>query len=299
MTTNRRNRLRPIVEVAEDLEIARDILEPYGRDKAKVRPGSNGSSGRQPGQADSGLGDHAHAGRRGEDHDVDRPGPGPAADWQARGRGLAPAVDGSGLRPQGRGDRRRASKVEPSNTINLQFTGDFHAITAAHNLLAATIDNHIHFRDFNLDPTKVLWKRVAGHERPGLAAHRDRAGRARLRASPARAALTSPRPARSWPSSAWPIRRPTCGARLDRILVGFIPRATSPCWPKQIGVVGSMAAILNEALMPNLVQTTEVGAGVRARWTLREHRPRLQLGARHPDGPVAGRLRGDRGRFRV
>ena len=40
-----------------------------------------------------------------------------------------------------------ASKIEPSNTINLQFTGDFHAITAAHNLLAAAIDNRIHFRD--------------------------------------------------------------------------------------------------------------------------------------------------------
>ena len=53
-----------------------------------------------------------------------------------------------------------ASRVEPSNTINLQFTGDFHAITAAHNLLAAAIDNRLHFRDIDLDPTRVLWKRV-------------------------------------------------------------------------------------------------------------------------------------------
>src|SRR5205809_721148 len=85
--------LRPIAEVARDLDIPAEMLEPYG-------------------------------GRKG-------------------------GATGGG-----------ASKLEPSNTINLQFTGDFHAITAAHNLLAAAIDNLIHFRKFHLDPTKVLWKRV-------------------------------------------------------------------------------------------------------------------------------------------
>ena len=45
-----------------------------------------------------------------------------------------------------------AQPVEPSNTINLQFTGDFHAITAAHNLLAAAIDNRLHFGDTRARP---------------------------------------------------------------------------------------------------------------------------------------------------
>ena len=62
-----------------------------------------------------------------------------------------------------KGGRPAAARagVEPSNTINLQFTGDFHAITAAHNLLAAAIDNRLHFRDIDLDPTRVLWKRAS------------------------------------------------------------------------------------------------------------------------------------------
>ena len=53
-----------------------------------------------------------------------------------------------------------ASRLEPSDQINLQFTGDFHAITAAHNLLAAAIDNRLHFEDTPLDPRSVLWKRA-------------------------------------------------------------------------------------------------------------------------------------------
>ena len=48
-----------------------------------------------------------------------------------------------------------ASRLEPSNTINLQFTGDFHAITAAHNLLAAAIDNRLHFGDIDARPDRA------------------------------------------------------------------------------------------------------------------------------------------------
>ena len=70
-----------------------------------------------------------------------------------------------------------SSRVEPSNTINLQFTGDFHAITAAHNLLAAAIDNRLHFATPDLDPTRVALETRARHERPGAPAYRDRAGR--------------------------------------------------------------------------------------------------------------------------
>ena len=70
--------------MADDLGIAPEHLEPYGRDKAKVRLEARRQLGPAAGQADPRLGDHADAGRRGEDDDVDRPGPGPAADRQAR-----------------------------------------------------------------------------------------------------------------------------------------------------------------------------------------------------------------------
>ena len=65
---------------------------------------------------------------------------------------LRPTVDGACVQAvKARHSAAGASRVEPSNTINLQFTGDFHAITAAHNLLAAAIDNRLHFGDIDLE----------------------------------------------------------------------------------------------------------------------------------------------------
>ncbi len=103
-----------------------------------------------------------------------------------------------------------ASRVEPSNTINLQFTGDFHAITAAHNLLAAAIDNRLHFRDLDLDPARVALETRPRRERPGASAYRDRAGRQVHKGSRASRVLISRQPVKSWPFFAWPTRRPTC-----------------------------------------------------------------------------------------
>ncbi len=145
--------------------------------------------------------------------------------------------------------------MEPSNTINLQFTGDFHAITAAHNLLAAAIDNRLHFRTTELDPTRILWKRALDmndralrHIVIGLGGHSQGVPRESgfdiTAASEVMAILClaeSPADLR---------------ARIDRILVGYTAKG-DPVLAKDIGVSGSMAAILNEALMPNLVQTSE------------------------------------------
>lgn len=53
------------------------------------------------------------------------------------------------------------AQVVPMDDLNLHFTGDFHAITAAHNLLAAMIDNHIYWGNtLNIDPRRIVWKRV-------------------------------------------------------------------------------------------------------------------------------------------
>ena len=62
------------------------------------------------------------------------------------------------------------AQVIPMEDINLHFTGDFHAIGAANNLLAAMLDNHIHQgNDLDIDPRSITWKRVRGHERPPAA----------------------------------------------------------------------------------------------------------------------------------
>ena len=191
-----------------------------------------------------------------------------------------------------------ASRVEPSNTINLQFTGDFHAITAAHNLLAAAIDNRLHFRRHRPRPDAGPLEARPGHERPGAAAHRHRPGRPLAGRARASRASTSRRPARSWPSSAWPTRRPTSAPgstasssatptegepvlaerdRRDR-LDGGDPERGDPAQPRP---------------------DDRVDARVRPRRAVRQHRPRLQLDPRHPDGPGHGRLRRDRGRLRL
>ena len=165
--------LRPITEVARDLRIAPDHLETYGRDKAKVRL------------------DALHAA------EAERPAgklilvsaitPTPAGEGKTTtsiglsqglhriGKKSALALRQPSMGPvfgrKGGATGGGASRVEPSNTINLQFTGDFHAITAAHNLLAAAIDNRLHFRDLDLDPARVAWKRVLDMNDPVLLRH--------------------------------------------------------------------------------------------------------------------------------
>ena len=147
------------------------------------------------------------------------------------------------------------SKVQPSDAINLQFTGDFHAITAAHNLLAAAIDNGLHFGQSSLDPRRVEWKRcldmndrslrriVIGLGGPSQGVPRE-SGFDITAASEIMAILCLA-------SSRADLRQ-----RLDRILIGYGHHG-EPVLAGDTGVTGAMAAILNEAIQPNLVQTTE------------------------------------------
>jgi formate--tetrahydrofolate ligase len=249
--------LRPITEVAGDLKIDADHLEPYGRDKAKVRlEALHRAEATRP---------------RGRLILVSAITPTPAGEGKTTtsiglaqglhriGKGAALALRQPSMGPvfgrKGGATGGGASRVEPSNTINLQFTGDFHAITAAHNLLAAAIDNRLHFRDIDLDPTRVLWKRSLDvNDRAlrdiviGLGGHSQGVPRESgfdiTAASEIMAILCladSPADLRS---------------RIDRILVGYTTDG-QPVRAGEIGVTGSMAAILSEAILPNLVQTTE------------------------------------------
>jgi formate--tetrahydrofolate ligase len=249
--------LRPIAEIASELGLAREHLEPYGRDKAKVRlEALAAAQARRP---------------AGKLILVSAITPTPAGEGKTTtsiglaqglcriGKPAALALRQPSMGPvfgrKGGATGGGASRLEPSNTINLQFTGDFHAITAAHNLLAAAIDNRLHFRKTDLDPKRVLWKRaldmndralrhiIIGLGGPAQGVTRE-TGFDITAASEVMAILCladSPADLR---------------ARLDRILVGFTASG-QPVTAESIGVTGSMAAILNEALMPNLVQTRE------------------------------------------
>ncbi len=147
------------------------------------------------------------------------------------------------------------STVQPAQSINLHFTGDFHAITAAHNLLAAVIDNALHHGTTRLDPQQVLWKRVLDvNDRAlrriqvGLGADPTSVGRASgfdiTAASEIMAVLCLA-------ESSADLR-----ARIDRIVVGFT-RSGEPVWAKEMRVTGALLALLREAMMPNLVQSVE------------------------------------------
>ncbi len=249
--------LRPIAEVAAELKIDPDHLEPYGRDKAKVRLEALH-------QAESSR-------PRGRLILVSAITPTPAGEGKTTtsiglaqglrriGKNAALALRQPSMGPvfgrKGGATGGGASRVEPSNTINLQFTGDFHAITAAHNLLAAAIDNRLHFGDMDLDSTRILWKRALDMN--------DRALR-NIIVGLGGSSQGVPRETGFDITAASEVMAILCLAsspadlrsRIDRILVGYTNNG-QPVRAGEIGVTGSMAAILNEAILPNLVQTTE------------------------------------------
>ncbi len=139
------------------------------------------------------------------------------------------------------------SQVEPSQKINLHFHGDFHAITAAHNLLAAMVDSHLFFGNaLDLDPAKVTWPRAiisVGVGAKGDGGNRE-TGFVITAASEIMAIL-------ALASSRSDLRH-----RLDSIVVGT-SRSGQPVTAADLGATGAMMALLDEAIKPNLVQTTE------------------------------------------
>ncbi|NLY72109.1 MAG: formate--tetrahydrofolate ligase [Tissierellia bacterium] len=148
------------------------------------------------------------------------------------------------------------AQVVPMTDINLHFTGDIHAITAANNLLAALIDNHIHQgNELDIDVNRILWKRALDMN--------DRALRNVVVGLGAKADGV-PREDGFNITVASEIMAVLCLARdmedlkvrLDRMIIGF-SRAGKPVTCGDIGATGSLALLLKDALMPNLVQTLE------------------------------------------
>lgn len=148
------------------------------------------------------------------------------------------------------------SKVEPSQKINLNFHGDIPAITSANNLLAALIDAHLfHGNDLNLDPDRITWPRAMDMNDRALrriivnsGGKRDGANRATefviTAASEIMAILALAKD------------RADLRRRLDAIILGQT-RDGRPVRAKELDATGAMMALLRDALLPNLVQTTE------------------------------------------
>ncbi len=245
---------RPITEVAAELGLRPDQLVPYGYDKAKILPGDS----QRP---------------QGKLILVSAITPTPAGEGKtttsvALAQGLArigqkgcvvlrePSL-GPCLGKKGGAAGGGHSQVIPMEDINLHFTGDFHAIAAAHNLLAAVLDNHIHHGNpLKLEPRTVIWRRVIDMN--------DRALRHLVLGLGGRT-MGIPRESGFDITAASEIMAILCLAegfsdlkrRLDGILVGQARRTGEGIYARDLGVTGAMAMLLKDAIRPNLVQTLE------------------------------------------
>ncbi|HQD39270.1 MAG: formate--tetrahydrofolate ligase [Firmicutes bacterium] len=143
------------------------------------------------------------------------------------------------------------AQLVPMEDINLHFTGDMHAVAAAHNLLAALVDNHL-FRGnkLGLDPRTITWRRVLDmNDRSlreiitGVGSMVRESGFDITAASEVMAILCRAQSLEDLKE------------RLGKIFIGMA--SGGPVWAKDLGAAGSMAALLVDAIMPNLVQTLE------------------------------------------
>ena len=148
------------------------------------------------------------------------------------------------------------AQVIPMTDINLHFTGDFHAIGAAHNLLSALIDNHIHWdNQLDIDPRRITWKRVVDMNDRSL---RD------ITCGLGGTTNGIPRQSGFDITVASEIMAVFCLAsdlddlkkRIGNIVIGYT-RSNEPVRAKQLKADGAITALLQDAFQPNLVQTLE------------------------------------------
>lgn len=148
------------------------------------------------------------------------------------------------------------AQVVPMEDINLHFTGDFHAITSAHNLLAAMIDNHIHWgAESGLESTRVAWRRVMDMNDRNLRQIVTGLGGTN-NGSPMESGFDITVASEIMAILCLATDIHDLQARLERIIVGY-KRGRVPVTAKDIGAVGAMMALLRNAALPNLVQTLE------------------------------------------
>jgi len=249
--------LKPIQDIAEKLGIPQESLVPYGHDKAKINAefvaskasGKDGKlilvtavsptpAGEGKTTTTVGLGDGMNLIGKNTLICLREPSLGPCF-------GMKGGAAGGGY-----------AQVVPMTDINLHFTGDFHAIGAANNLLAALIDNHMHWEnELNIDPRRVTWRRVVDmNDRAlrsvtsGLGGYHNgvvrEAGFDITVASEIMAIFCLATDLRDLEE------------RFANIVLGYT-RDDDPVTVRQLNAHGAMTALLKDALQPNLVQTME------------------------------------------
>jgi len=249
--------MKPILEIGANLGIPAEQLQPYGHDKAKlsqdflksIEGNDDGHlilvtainptpAGEGKTTTTVGLGDGLNRIGKKTVIALREPSLGPCF-------GVKGGAAGGGY-----------AQVVPMEDINLHFTGDFHAITSAHNLLAAMVDNHIYWgNSLEIDQRRVAYRRVLDMN--------DRALR-QIMGSMGGVANGFPRHDGFDITVASEIMAILCLAtdlddlerRLGQIVVAY-RRDRSPVFAKDLNAVGAMTVLLKDALSPNLVQTLE------------------------------------------
>ncbi|HAK57611.1 MAG TPA: formate--tetrahydrofolate ligase, partial [Lachnospiraceae bacterium] len=247
----------PIAQVAEKLGIGADEIDPYGRYKAKLTDElMDRVSGNPEGKLI--LVTAINPTPAGEGKTTVTVGLGEA--MQVIGKKAVIALREPSLGPcfglKGGAAGGGYAQVVPMDELNLHFTGDFHAITSANNLLAAMLDNHIQQgNDLRIDPKQIVWKRCVDMN--------DRVLR-NITVGLGRKADGVTREDHFIITVASEIMAILClcdgmddlKERLSKIIVAYTYEG-KPVTAKQLGAVGAMAALLKDAIRPNLVQTLE------------------------------------------
>ncbi len=246
---------RPILEVAAGLDLAPSQVVPYGFDKAKITLDAL-HSGRPHGRlvlvsaitpTDAGEGKTTTS-------------IGLAQGFARLGHRVCLALREPSLGPtfgqKGGATGGGLARIVPESDINLHFTGDFHAIGAAHNLLAAMLDNHIHHgNSLDIDPRRVTWRRVIDmndralrHVVIGLGGVLEGVPRETgFDITPASEVMAALCLAEGYDD----LRR-----RLARIVVA-LSAERKPVTAEDLRATGAMMVLLKDAMLPNLVQTCD------------------------------------------
>lgn len=247
---------RPIQEISDKLGISQDHILPYGRDIAKVDLNALKTKSTKKGRLIL----------------VSATTPTPSGEGKTTTTiGLAQAFTqlnesvcmalrepslGPCLGMKGGATGGGYSQIIPGDRINLHFTGDFHAITTANNLLSAAIDNHIYQGNtLDIDPRQIVWRRVMDMNDRSLRKIVLGLG-GKMQGIPREGGFDI--------TAASEVMAMLCLAndaddlltRLNRTLIGYTYEG-KPVHAKALGVTGAMMALLRDALQPNLVQSFE------------------------------------------
>jgi formate--tetrahydrofolate ligase len=248
---------RPIAEVAAEVGLGPDEILPYGRFKAKIS--AEAIARRKP---------------KGRLVLVTGINPTPAGEGKSTvtvgvsqalrrlGKKVVLAIREPSLGPvfgvKGGAAGGGYAQVVPMDEINLHFTGDFHAITSAHNLLAAMLDNHMHHGNaLGLDPRRITWPRTLDMNDRALRSLVISLGG--INAGPVREDRFVIVPGSEIMAILALANDLTdLEARISRIIVG-LTRDRKPVTARDLKAAGAMTLLLKDAILPNLVQTLEGG----------------------------------------